>query len=148
MATVQTEIVIAAPPEAVWAVLSDSSQFTEWSDVLLGLEGPLAVGGTVRLTIDVGLRTVREDVVLRTVEPGRELAWGKTTGPGRAMDFHHGIRLDRHGDHTLVTHYEHFTGWFGSVIGLAIAPMLRGRYRRFDAQLRERVEAGDPKLVG
>jgi uncharacterized protein YndB with AHSA1/START domain len=41
--------VIAADPEAVWAVLSDGPGWAAWDSGVDGVEGRIAAGGTVRI---------------------------------------------------------------------------------------------------
>ena len=45
--TVHTEIVIDAPPEVVWAVLTDWDRLPEWSPTIQGMTGDVTDGGQV-----------------------------------------------------------------------------------------------------
>lgn len=74
----QTELDIAAPPQAVWAVLTD---FARWPMMMpeissTKLEGPLAPGSTLRWT-PYGA-PVESRIV--AVEPGRKLVWNGADG--------------------------------------------------------------------
>ena len=46
-ASVHTEVVIPAPPSAVWAVLTDSSRYREWNPVMVHADGTYREGETV-----------------------------------------------------------------------------------------------------
>ena len=78
-ATAEGEIQIAAPPEAVWAVIADLSGWPTWnSDVRsMTFQDPLEPGSTFRW------KSGSASLVstLRVVDPPREIGWtGVTMG--------------------------------------------------------------------
>jgi hypothetical protein len=70
-------IEIAAPPEAVWAVLTDLANYPQWHPAYLSVTGQLTVGS--RLTIKTTSPSTGDPITLKvtvvTVEPDSELAW-------------------------------------------------------------------------
>jgi hypothetical protein len=74
---VTTTIEIAAPPEAVWAVLADLASYPEWHPVFRKVRGQLVPGSklTITSTIPSSGRTVTVRVKVVTVAPGAELRW-------------------------------------------------------------------------
>lgn len=123
MHTLHTEIEIAAAPDAVWAILTDSARLSEWNPFLHRLEGGLTPGNT--LTIELGTpgrkRMTFRPRVLRA-EPGRELRWrGKLLVRG-LFDGEHCFELQPTPAGTRLRHYEHFTG--------LLVPLLRGMLER------------------
>lgn len=44
---------IDAPPEKVWALLTDASSYADWNPTIISIEGPIAEGSTVRLVSTV-----------------------------------------------------------------------------------------------
>ena len=40
---------IDAPPERVWALLSDAAGYADWNDAVLSIEGSIEVGNTIEL---------------------------------------------------------------------------------------------------
>jgi len=48
---IRTEIDIAAPPEKVWAYLSDIDTWQEWSPIINEASGEAAVGSTLTITM-------------------------------------------------------------------------------------------------
>ena len=78
MTTVSTEI--AAPAEAVWALVSDLTRMGEWSPETTKVEwtgdstGP-AVGATFRGTNKLGPRRWSTNGRIVVADPPRELAW-------------------------------------------------------------------------
>jgi len=49
--TVKTEIDIAAPPEKVWAILTDINKWHEWSPTINASQGEGAVGSELSITM-------------------------------------------------------------------------------------------------
>jgi len=74
---VSAEIEIAAPPEHVWAVLSDLASYPQWHPVFTEASGQLAAGSKISLTSTQaqGGRTMTAKVKVLTAEPAAELRW-------------------------------------------------------------------------
>ena len=49
--TFHVETVVAASPEAVWAVLIDSTRYAEWNPVFVAVDGDYVEGATVTNTV-------------------------------------------------------------------------------------------------
>lgn len=83
--TFQVELVIPATPEAVWAVLMDTSAYADWNPVFTKVEGDYRVGGTVRNTvIDPKGNILNISATVKTLKEPRELRqyggyWGFLT---------------------------------------------------------------------
>jgi len=83
----RAEATIAAPPDKVWALVTDTARMPEWSPELVRML-PLKRGGMRRGQWYLGINR-RKGVVWPTrnvvgvLEPGRSLAWD-TTSSGRA----------------------------------------------------------------
>jgi uncharacterized protein YndB with AHSA1/START domain len=86
MGRLQQEIVVAAPPEAVFAFLADPERLPEWSTGVLSVRrtssGPVGVGSTSE--IEVEAFGVRQTLIGRclTYEPHRRLAVENRTARG------------------------------------------------------------------
>ena len=74
---ISAEVQIAAPPERVWAVLTDLSSYQQWHPVFVAVNGELAAGSklTITTTHPTTGRTMNAKVTVRTVEPCTELRW-------------------------------------------------------------------------
>ena len=104
MAKHMASTTIAASPEKVWEVVSDSSQLAEWLSPLQGVDkvepaGALAMGTKVEGTLgNIG----GAKLSFKQAEPGQLLAW--SAGPFMAhmmrMPMHVELALEGRGDST------------------------------------------------
>lgn len=83
----RAEAEVAAPPEAVWALLTDLSRMPEWSPELVRMV-PLKRGGLRVGQWYLGINRRRAVVwptrnVVALLEPGRVLAWDTTSSGAR-----------------------------------------------------------------
>jgi hypothetical protein len=142
MFTLHTEIDIDAPPEAVWATLTDTGKLGEWNPFIHELKGDLAVGRTLDVTLGAPGRSLMrfKPEVLRA-DANRELRWrGKLFVRG-LLDGEHAFELHATEHGTRFLHHERFTG--------VLVPLLRGLLERdtrpgleaMNAALKERAEA-------
>jgi uncharacterized protein YndB with AHSA1/START domain len=65
---------IDAPPEAIWAVLTDAPAYSEWDSGVLRLDGRVAPGEKLEVTSEVNPKR-SYPVKVTAFEPGREMAW-------------------------------------------------------------------------
>ena len=135
----QIAIDIAAPPDKVWAVMSDAERWHEWTPSVTSIRvfggSPLKVGSRALI------RQPRFPPAVWKVthlEPGKKFIW-KTGGPGMWAYGHHSVEPIPGGTRaTLRLHYE-------GMVGRLLARMTRDiteRYLRYEANgLKQRAEA-------
>ena len=77
MKTMSATIQIDAPPEAVWAVLTDLGRYPEWNPLFREASGQVAAGSRITLRsvhpANGRLMTVRPKITV--ADPGAELKW-------------------------------------------------------------------------
>jgi uncharacterized protein YndB with AHSA1/START domain len=77
MKTMSATIQIDAPPQAVWAVLTDLGRYPEWNPLFREASGQVAVGNRIRLRsvhpANGRLMTVKPKITV--ADPGAELRW-------------------------------------------------------------------------
>lgn len=135
METVTAATWIDAPPEAVWAVLTDLARYPEWNPRFVEATGDLAVGQrlTLRSTGPDGRRVTTHPRVT-AVTPDEELRWaGRPAGmPPGLLSAEHSFTLKPGNGGTLVLQRE----------------AVRGFMVRFSGRLLDRAEAGGRALNG
>jgi len=138
-----SEMIIEAPPQRVWDVLTQFASYPVWNPFIRAIQGDPTHGGTLRVTIQPpSRRPMTFSPRLLVVDPPRELRWLGRVGMRGLFDGEHSFELEPLGaDRTRVTQHERFSG-------LLVPLMGRGLYqdsqRGFDdlmRALKHRVEA-------
>ena len=71
----KNEIVIAAPVETVWDILTDLEKYSEWNPLLYQANGKVEVGETVIVYAKTASKDMKFTCKVTRVEPLREFAW-------------------------------------------------------------------------
>jgi hypothetical protein len=113
-------IEIAAPPDVVWAVMTDVERWPEWTPSIVRIErhgsGPLAVGATA--TVEPRGRPASTWTVT-AVNEGRSFVWDTPAGPGLRVAAGHYIDRAEGGCRvTLAVEGE-------GIIGKLMSPIIR-----------------------
>jgi len=106
-----TDIGIDAPPEAVWAVLTDLESYADWNPFVVSSQGTVAVGERLvnRLQQPGGkAMTFRPRVTV--VEQHRVFEWLGRLGLPGVFDGRHRFELESTTTGTRFTHTEAFNG--------------------------------------
>lgn len=151
----QTSIVIEAPPDRVWDVLSDFDSYKDWNKWIYNLrshDASVKIGTQVtfqnKLTAEAnpGTYTVR----IITWDPKREFAWqGGPFGPSLQwlLRGQHYFRVVSEGDDRSRTRFEHGERLEGPLKFLMTANVLSDLEKMlnsFNADLKRRLEQGTP----
>jgi hypothetical protein len=142
VSSIRTEIVIAAPVEVVWDVLTDLPAHAAWDPFIVEAAGQLQPGARLRLRIvpPGGRGMVFRPRVVEVVE-GRSFAWLGRLGVPGLFDGLHRFDLEPLPDRrTRMVQSESFRG--------VLLPLLRGTlvraeqgFRHLDAALARQAEA-------
>jgi uncharacterized protein YndB with AHSA1/START domain len=108
MSDVTVERDIAAPPERVWALISDITRMGEWSPEARGgvwIKGATgaAVGAKFKGKNTRGKRSWSTDCEVIACEPGSAFAFRVTTGPLAVADWSYTITPTATGSHVVET---------------------------------------------
>ena len=147
----RTEIEIAAPPAAVWTVLTDFARYPEWNPFLVSMQGSLTVGSELRIAVSPP--ESREYHLLPVVvacEPERELRWRGKWGASFLFRGEHFFRLQPVDENrTRVVHGEDFSGVLVRFLGRKLTLIARG-FVFMNQALKRRVESRveSPRGVG
>jgi hypothetical protein len=140
VADINTTIDIDAPPEAVWRVLTDTASYPEWNPHLPRIEGELAEGERVRLTVR---QSGRENTIgVRVTEYGapRRLEWVGRLGAPFVFEGTHAFELEPL-DGGARTRFSNTEASRGLLVPLVVKGDAREAYEAMNAALKERVEA-------
>lgn len=147
MEEIYTEIVIDAPPEAVWAVLTDFERYPEWNPAM-DVVGVGDVGERFEVTISLPRRkprSFRPELVV--VDEPRELRWRGWLVVPFLYAGEHRLELTPtdDGERTHLINAQTFEGLLVGVINGRVGGDLRAGFRRMNEALKERVEEGQTK---
>lgn len=112
MYQIETEISVPAPREVVWDILCDLENYENWNPFIISAEGSPKVGERLRIRMHPpGAREQDYDLTVTEVVAGKLLAWrGKMFYPWILQGDHYLELESLDQGHTLVRHYEKFTG--------------------------------------
>ena len=141
MREIHTEIEIDAPPERVWAVLTDLGAYKEWNPFITSARGEARVGERLEIFVEIpgaGGRAFRTKVL--KADEARELRWLGTLPLPGLFNGEHIFRLEPLASgRTRFVHAEQFTGLLIPFIGGQIKKSERG-YELMNRALKERAE--------
>ncbi len=146
---VEESLDIDAPPEAIWAFISDPARvlhfmsgITRWE---VASEEPAGLGARYRMLMRVGSAEIGSLIEVVEFSPPREMAWTSVTGIDQRARWR--LRERDAGDEHPRTHVEFRLSYGVAGAGLAgwvaerlAAPQVRGHLRRSLAQLKRQVE--------
>ena len=138
---VHTEIVIDAPPEVVWSVLTNTANYGNWAAFLVGIKGEIKEGS--KITVDFKLDPSKEKLTTLdhtiTVVDGTEFYWAEK-GPGGIRDNHHFRVEPLEGNKTLFVQSDEIMGGITFLMGGRLAKMYVNGYRAFNRGLKAEAE--------
>jgi hypothetical protein len=140
------EIEIDAPPESVWAVLSDFAAYSEWNPFIRRIGGELREGARLEVRIEPpGARATTFKPTVRAVKTNRELRWlGRLLLPG-VVDGEHSLRIEPlDGGRSRFVQSERFTGLLVGLVGGTLAKTEAG-FEQMNTALKARVENASPR---
>jgi hypothetical protein len=134
--SIRSEIVIQAPAEAVWAVLTDFSSHDAWDPFLTHIEGSAAVGQRLAVRFHNGM-IMRPTIT--EVREGRVLEWLGKLLFGGLFDGRHRFELIPEGTSTRLVQSEQFSGMLVPLLKKMLAATEQ-QFEKLNLALKERVE--------
>jgi uncharacterized protein YndB with AHSA1/START domain len=129
---------IDAPPERVWALLTDAASYRGWNKAVISIEGTIATGNTIALVSTANPKRTFKLHVTEMTPPNR-LVWSD----GMPLGLFKGERTYLVQPREGVTHFEMteaFTGLLAGVFTKAI-PDLTESFNLFADSLKQAAEA-------
>lgn len=141
---VDTQVIIDAPAEKVWAVLTDFDKLAEWSPGMVKFEGDFRKDGPAKVTflIGIGSHTQVFDHPLVHFEEGRMFGWSAPLPMMFMKDNHKYIVDPLEGDDTKCKFIQtdELHGHGTHLMGCMAANGLLQSYVQFNRALKKRVE--------
>ena len=140
--TLTSESVVFAPPDRVWAVLSDFSAYPEWNTFIPEASGPLEKGArlTVRIAPPGGFPMTITPKIIQ-LEPGSRLTWrGRLFAPGVFDGEHDFVVASRDSYVTRFTQSETFRGLLVPLFASSLNRNVRAGFLVMNKALKSRAE--------
>ena len=141
MKTLQTEIVITAPAEKVWSILTDFEKFPQWNPFILKIEGKPIVNTRLRAELKNGKGVSVFKPIVLVAEKNKAFEWlGSLPIPG-LFNGHHYFRIEAlSSTQVKFVHGEEFTGLLAGLIMKQIGEQTRAGFIAMNKALKERAE--------
>lgn len=138
---ITTEIVINAPAERVWDILSNFSAYEHWNPFIVKIEGQLQKGAKLKTTLQNGKDTISFKPEIQSIIPGKYFSWkGQLFLPG-IFDGHHYFEIQPLNEVQIkLIHGENFSGLLASVIFKKIGNDTRNNFIRMNQSLKKLAE--------
>ena len=140
--TITTSVMIYAPTDRVWQVLTDFNAYPQWNPFIKQASGEPRQGARLDITLQNGNSTMHFRPRVLQATPGHELRWiGHFVVPG-LFDGEHRFLLEPDGpNNTRLTQSETFDGILVVPLWKRIAPGTSEGFRKMNQALKDRAEA-------
>jgi hypothetical protein len=141
-----TEIDIEAPPEHVWAILTDLDAWPEWNPFITSSEGTVAVGEKLANRMEPpGGKAITFKPTVTVVEPATTFEWlGRLVLPG-VFDGRHRFELEAtESGGTHLVHSEQLNGVLVRFMRKSLDNQTLAGFEAMNAALKTRAESGEP----
>ncbi|MES2622453.1 MAG: SRPBCC domain-containing protein [Bacteroidota bacterium] len=140
MKNLETEIIINAPAEKVWNILTDFEKFPEWNPLILRIEGKQELGAQLLVELNNGKgSSVFKPKVVR-LEKNKAFEWQGNLPLGMFTGRHQ-FRIEKLSDTQVkFIHREDFSGWLSGLIMKQIGEGTRKGFIKMNEALKKRAE--------
>ena len=136
---IHTEIIINAPAETVWHVLTDWDRLGEWSPTLMGMRGEIRHGHEVECEYRFRGSVIKPKHTLH-FEEGREFGWSDPMLPGVVDRHRYRVEALPDGRTRFVQSDEVRGGLLSLLFGWLFMREMVTSYPAFNHALKQRVE--------
>jgi hypothetical protein len=129
---------INASPDAIWAILTDAPGYTSWDSGVVGVEGTIAPGETIKVTSEANPKRAFP-VKVTEFEPGRAMTWSG----GMPLGLFKGVRTFRLTPADGSTRFAMREEYTGPMLGLIwrSMPDLGPSFEKFAQGLKAKAES-------
>ena len=144
MKEVSTEIVIEAPVEQVWQILTDFAKFPEWNPFIRQMSGEVRTGAKLEVRLKPpGGRAMSFKPKMVNVETSREIRWlGRLLIPG-LFTGEHSFAIEALDEKAVrFVQHEKFTGLLVPFMSKSLDRDTKSGFEAMNRALKERAERG------
>lgn len=139
--SIKTEIIINAPKEKVWQILTDFPNYSTWNPFIVRIKGELTTSGRLVNTMASGNKTFVFKPKILSVVPNHYFDWLGSLFIGGLFDGHHYFEIDELSSSLVkFTQGEHFSGILSKAILKRIGDETRNNFIRMNAALKAAAE--------
>lgn len=143
---IHTEIVIDAPRQTVWEVLTDFEKMPEWSSSFQNLVGEFKQNGKAVAHFKGPLGMIKADHTIIEFKEGVSFGWSDPMAMG-VRDYHMFKLEDLPDGKTKFIQSDHFTEGHSWFMQLMMNNSMEKMYAKFNEELKERVESTTEKRI-
>jgi len=138
---IQTEIIIDAPKEKVWAVLTNFERFPQWNPFVIKLTGKPQAGARLEATLQpAGQKPTVFKPVVQQCQKNEKLSWLGSM-PLNMFNGYHYFNIEEIDNHKIkFIHGEKFTGWLSGPILKKVGDATREGFIAMNKALKDRLE--------
>jgi hypothetical protein len=140
---IEQEILIDAPADQVWAVVSDLARYPEWNPFVVSCTSTLVPGDPIAMRVRIFARFAQpqRETILEH-EPGRWLCYGLPPSRLGALASRRSHEVSPAGASRAryVSHFE-LSGWLAPLVEWLLGARLRAGFGAMSAALQARAEA-------
>ena len=142
MKQIESEIIIQAIPETVWAILMDFNLYPDWNPFIKSISGPQEVGKKIKAQIQPpGGSAMTFTPTILVCDRNKELRWLGKLGIKGIFDGEHYFLLQSTGENqTRFVQGERFSGLLIPFMGRIFAATQQG-FEQMNQALKEKAEA-------
>lgn len=138
----RTDIEIDAPPETVWAVLTDLASYPEWNPFVVSSQGIPAVGERLTNRLQPpGGRAMTFRPTVTAVETGQVFEWLGSLGFPGVFDGRHRFEIEPTPTGSRLTQSEAFSGVLVRFMRKSLDTQTLEGFRAMNSALKSRAEA-------
>ncbi|HEU4632979.1 MAG TPA: SRPBCC domain-containing protein [Flavisolibacter sp.] len=139
---IQTEIIINAPKEKVWNILTGFDQYAEWNPFIISSQGKLAKGERLTNTLLNGDKRIVFKPKVISVVRYQYFDWLGSLFIKGLFDGHHYFEIEELAPGQVkLTHGEHFSGVLSSYLLKRIGEDTRNNFIKMNRAVKQRAEA-------
>jgi hypothetical protein len=139
--SIRTEIIINAPKEKVWDILSNFASYGEWNPFIIRISGAQAKGSRLAVTLLNGKKEFAMKPKVISVVPNQYFDWLGSLFIKGLFDGHHYFEIEELSPRQVrFIHGEHFSGILSGMILRSIADETRNNFIAMNNALKVRAE--------